>query len=349
MKTTNAKAKAFQTPGGPSADKAPEKTQFRPTSARPQKLKLAHAETVKLEIHGDELGSLDGTEVEYCPPRPNNLPYESDIFIEGEPNFDILKDPNQRRAWQRSLYIQADSNGVSKRERQLEESLAKALKETDEKILKAVEEDEFTIGDLPELSMGKKRQENKPAKPAEQQIRKVGGEYSRGPGTITSRRAASALAIAPKLAPAPVKASKPFTAPYNPSFLVRSKKTPLPTNAASTMYHNAVVATSKSTIGYRKGRTASSVLNMSYEPPARPAVGLARSHSNLSMGSDSTITPARLAKKQGDSEDWRKLAFLGAFDTDDDDLEPGLRGALPDCLRNDEDTEEEFVMTLGNL
>jgi hypothetical protein len=54
MKTTNAKAKVFQTPAGPAPEKELEKTQPKPqTSARRPK-KLIHADAVKLEIHGDE-------------------------------------------------------------------------------------------------------------------------------------------------------------------------------------------------------------------------------------------------------------------------------------------------------
>ncbi len=73
---------------------------------------------------------------------------------------------------------------------------------------------------------------------------------------------------------------------------------------------------------------------------------MTRSVSNFSQASDTTITPARFAQKEEDLE-WKKLDWLGAFDVDDEDLEPGLRGALPECLRADED-DEEFVMTLGS-
>lgn len=41
--------------------------------------------------------------------------------------------------------------------------------------------------------------------------------------------------------------------------------------------------------------------------------------------------------------------FLGLFDADDEDPEPGLRGVLPDCLRKDEDAEVEFVMALPGI
>jgi hypothetical protein len=41
--------------------------------------------------------------------------------------------------------------------------------------------------------------------------------------------------------------------------------------------------------------------------------------------------------------------FQGIFDTDDEDLESGLRGVLPDCLRKGEDAEVDFVMTLPGI
>jgi len=73
---------------------------------------------------------------------------------------------------------------------------------------------------------------------------------------------------------------------------------------------------------------------------------LTRSVSNLSDISDTTITPARFADQE--QEEWRRFDFLRVFDADDEDLEPGLRGALPDSLRVDDDEDEEFVLKLGS-
>src|SRR3954471_17513775 len=91
MKTTNAKAKPFQTPG-PALEKSPEKTIAPKTSARRPK-KVVHAETVKLQVHDDE-EPLAERDVEYCPPKPVDLPYESDVFPKGCLNYDVLKPAN---------------------------------------------------------------------------------------------------------------------------------------------------------------------------------------------------------------------------------------------------------------
>lgn len=67
----------------------------------------------------------------------------------------------------------------------------------------------------------------------------------------------------------------------------------------------------------------------------------------MSQASDTTITPARFAKEGQENEEWKKrLTFLSAFDVDEEELEPGLRGIMPDSLRGQDEDEEEFVLTL---
>jgi hypothetical protein len=67
----------------------------------------------------------------------------------------------------------------------------------------------------------------------------------------------------------------------------------------------------------------------------------------MSDASDATITPARFAQKE--NEDWRRPAFMKAFDhEDDEDSEPGLGSGLAECLRRADEEDEEFVMTLGS-
>ena len=326
MKTTNAKAKAFQTPAGPAPEKELEKTQAPKTSARRPK-KVTHGETVKLQVHDDE-GPLAEREVEYCPPKPKDLPYESEDFPKGCLNYDVLKPEILMRGIHDTYFVQVDENGLTRMDREYEESRKKSAKALDEHVMKMMEE-EWTIGDVPELN-------KKQAKPTEQ-VKKA--PSTKAPSTIASRKAASALSVSPKSAAAPPKTSKPIPKPS--SFLARPKPAPLPTNP-SAMRHTAAAAASRNTIGYTKGRTASSVLQ-------KREGGFTRSVSNLSQGSDSTITPARFAEKETGpgSDEWKKLKFLGAFDVDDEELEPGLRGMLPECLRRDEEDDEEFVMTLG--
>ena len=68
MKTTNAKAKAFQTPAPPPADNDLGKTNQKTLSARKAKPRVSHAEMTKLEILGD-VDVLEEREIEYMPPR----------------------------------------------------------------------------------------------------------------------------------------------------------------------------------------------------------------------------------------------------------------------------------------
>ena len=68
MKTTNAKARAFQTPAPPPADNDVGKTNQKSVSARKAKPRISHAEMTKLEVLGDK-DLLEEREVEYMPPR----------------------------------------------------------------------------------------------------------------------------------------------------------------------------------------------------------------------------------------------------------------------------------------
>ena len=67
MKTTNAKAKAFQTPAPPPTDNDLGKTNQKSLSARKAKPRVSHAEMTKLEVLGDK-DVLEEREIEYMPP-----------------------------------------------------------------------------------------------------------------------------------------------------------------------------------------------------------------------------------------------------------------------------------------
>lgn len=331
MKTTNAKAKAFQTPASLGPEKEIEKSQGPKTSARRPK-KVTHADTIKLQIHGDE-SPLAEREVEYAPPKPKDIPYESDIFPDGCLNYDVLKPENLMKGMHQTYYRNIEENRRIKLEATYEEDYQRSAKAGDAQVLKMMEE-EWTVGDVPETFRHLRK---KAAKPSVVPARKPTSIPSKGPATITSRRAASALSAAAKPTIAPPKAYKPVQKPSIP-FLGRSRPTtPMPPSNASAINHNASAAASRSTIGYSKGQSASNALQ-------RRDGGLARSVSNLSQASDTTITPARFAEQEHD--DSGRLNFLKAFDVDDEDLEPGLRGELPKCL-GEEDDDEEFVLKLN--
>jgi hypothetical protein len=345
MKTTNAKAKGFQTPG-PVQQAELEKTQKPQTSNRKPK-RVIHADTVKLEVHGDESPLVD-RDVEYCPPRPKDLPYESDIFPDGCLDYSLLKHDNpMREAFKQ--HRQANKSGFIKFERETENAYQKSIKAGEDHIL-AMMEEEWTIGDVPETfrHLRKKQvsSQDQPKPRVVDQVKRSINMPTKGPATINSRNAASILSATSKSTIALPKASKP--APKL-SFLSRPKSIAAPSvpSNASIMRTQAAIATSRSTIGHTKGRSVSGILHTQQQPPVKTQrQALARSISNMSEASDSTITPARFAQKETGRE-WNSPAFMKAFDRPDDDLDLALGGGLAECLRRADEDEEEFVMTLG--
>ncbi len=310
---------------------------------------------MKLEIHGDE-SPLKDDDVEFCPPKPKDIPYESEDFPDGCINYEVLKGKNLMRGIWKNYHVQVDENGVNKMEREYEEAYQKSAAKADEQIKKMMEED-WTVGDVPETfrHIRKKPSAHKPEvlKPKStnvQQPKQLSNIPKRGPATITSRRAVSALSNLSTAAPILPKTRNPIP---KSTFLSRSKPAPqrsVPSHA-STMRHTAAEATSRSTIGYNKGRSASGALHPPNAPtttlPAerKPRV-LARSASNLSSASDSTITPARFAQKGNNQEEWQNLKFLDAFLPEDEGAEESLGGALPECLRRMDEEDEGFVFKL---
>ncbi len=261
-----------------------------------------------------------------------------------------------RGIWE-NYHVKVDENGVNQMEREYEKAYQKSAAKADEQIRKMMEED-WTVGDVPETFRHLRK---KPSAPKQEVLRprptntshskKLPSIPDKGPATITSRKAVSALSNFPKAAPIPLKASR--LAP-KPSFLSRSKPAPKRTvpSHASTMRHTAAEAVSRSTIGYNKGRSTSGAL---HPPPAptttlpaeRKPRALMRSASNLSSASDSTITPARFAQKANETEGWQNPKFLEAFLPEDEEAEDGLGGALPECLRRMDEEDEGFVFGLG--
>ena len=252
------------------------------------------------------------------------------------------------RGWRNYYLNPVDEDGVSRKEKAYEKKLEKIRKDTDERILKVVEELDWTVGDVPETFAHLRIRDQKAKEQTRSKVDEQGNTRpttsEKGPATITSRRAASALSMVPKEPLAVPKTRLSSTASRTPTSFLNRGKNPAPTLQPnpSTMRHTVAKAASRSTIGYNKGRSASSVLNMRRG-------NLARSASNLSNISDTTITPASYSQKRSSEacrEDWTRLQLLGAFDTDEE-LDPGLRGELSECLRRDEDTDEEFILTLN--
>ena len=153
-------------------------------------------------------------------------------------------------------YRTADRDGKSIFDR-IDEQGQEKIRRDDETFLKMMAEQEWTVRDVPEtfqhLGERKRREMQKVARKASAPIKK--GDLgrrptvpSKGPDTITARRAATALSnptIKPKSLP-----GKPLTAKPRPALLSRKPVTIAKQNTAGLVRHSGSVVASKSTIDY---------------------------------------------------------------------------------------------------
>jgi hypothetical protein len=219
----------------------------------------------------------------------------------------------------------------------MEEQRQRDFKRLDEQVRKDMDEFDWSIGDVPETKTAKQSKTLATISEAGDGTLKINKKLaarpiSKQPPTIASRKAASALALAPKPSNALMNAKKLNVKPAPSAFkgpncllpLKRQVQRPVITRESSTE-RAAAVAASRSTLGYSKGRSTSSAIQGSDRPktPAGPPVrrALSRSASTASSGSECTITPARYAQvSKGDTGGaLKRLEFLSIFDVDDDD------------------------------
>lgn len=81
LKTTNARAKAFQTPAAPVTDNPLDKNTQKSGTTRKPKPRANHADMSKVEAVG-EMGEPEEREVEYMPPKPEGRPCSDHVYIQ---------------------------------------------------------------------------------------------------------------------------------------------------------------------------------------------------------------------------------------------------------------------------
>ncbi len=356
-KTTNAKANraTHQTPGVKGITRELEKTTIKPTATLRPKHAAPQTENSKLEVHTDK-NPLEDEEVEYAPPRPKDLPYESDVFPDGVLTFDGLKPENLFKGYYQYYFNRVGDDGKTAMERDMDQRQQQSFERGEEQIRRDMDEFDWSIGDIPESKdLFKKKANPAPAASAVKKV--VRAVPPKQPSTLTSREAASALSmttkpagiaqlnVAKRTAPTGTKApTKGFLLPTRKA-MQRVAQPPLTVRERAT-----AVAASRSTLGYNKGRSISSAVHATSREPAtiRPALQdqtapgpkprtLMRSVSTASTGSDATITPARFAQ----SAKQQRPDFLSIFDGDDEEDALG-GGGMPPM----DDDEEDFQLTV---
>ncbi|KAF4780295.1 hypothetical protein HER10_EVM0010857 [Colletotrichum scovillei] len=343
-KTTNAKARATQNTGG----KDGEKTQTKPTTTKKLKQRSPSVGPLKLEVRNDQAGPAEEPDVEYAPPTVKDLPYESDVLSKEDLTFEGLKPENMFKGYYNHFYNPMGEDGVRLQDRQHQERLQKALKESDERILRDIQEMDWSVSDVPETSAISQRKAPAPA-PNPAVTRKAVGGAPKYPPTITSRRAASALSMSTgnTIRQKKVVEQKPTVRRPISSILPKTRPNRPAVAPKSSVAESAMgEAVSRNTLGYTKGRSASSFVS------GRPASAAAAR--SVSTDAKTTLAPKMTMRRdaspqkqrqeaRNDSEELGKLQFLSIFDPAGDDEDDGIGSAGP---RNEEFEDDEFEMKL---
>ncbi|KAI9652060.1 MAG: hypothetical protein M1829_001967 [Trizodia sp. TS-e1964] len=245
LKTTNAKAKGLQTPAlGIGLDKS----QVKNATIRKTKQRVLHVDEAqtKTSVADD---SVVEREIEYMPPRPKALP----DFPEDMPpplDYSQLEGQNLVRGMWVDYLDPIDDNGVRRSEKGWQKELETAEREMDAMILESMEntDDNYVFEVLKTYS----KKQTSSAKRVDSKVRPTKAiNEPQGPATEISIKAASLLSSKPKL----LFADKPRKTSFIPS-RGANKRSKSPT----TMQHTAARVVSNSTLGYTRGRSASSNL-----------------------------------------------------------------------------------------
>lgn len=268
------------------------------------------------------------------PDPPEDLPYNTD--------FPQFKGQNLTRGWE----LLHDDNpvgedGLTRKERQWREEQAAHEKRVDDMIQKQFENMELrgiNVRETPDEPCADEIRQKKLAAERQSQDKLAKAKTgSRGVSTIKSRNAAAALSQQPtSTLPRPRTNTAQTSRPLS-SRLTAKKPTPPPSNQ-SAMRHTAATANSRSTLGYTKGRNASSTLSgKSFKPHADQ-----RSQSPII--SQEMFNPP--SKPTAGAFDFRSRSRLNyEIESEDDDI---LDEVAPPSLPIYEEDEEtaNFQLTL---
>lgn len=316
------------------------------------KLKGPALDPLKVSVLNDPTN--DEHDIEYAPARAKDLPYESDVFPDGELTFEGLKKENMFKGYYNHFYNPMGEDGKRLLDRQHEQRMKKALKQHDADIMKEIETMDWSISDLSDNEQEQIVQK-KTVPVANPDVAAAGqGTVKRVrqpayPPTINSRRAASALSTSSDTTIRQRKATGPVAPVRRPvSSLLPSRRTAKTTVPSKTAPGDSVVAdaASRSTLGYTKGRSASSLLN---KKPSTTGLGQntvrPRVRPTSTIPSTSTIPASQQHQRSASAhggDALHKLNFLSIFEPEEEDDEANGFGGVPHF----DDDEEEFELKL---
>ena len=314
----------------------------------------------KLRVQPDitSAPNADGvSEPEYAPPPPVPLPYESDVLPKGGLTFHGLESQNLFKGFYHHFHNPVDENGVSRMEKKFNKEMEAVLKKVEERNAEEMESIHWNPEDLaenasnnslaaaPAISSGRTGTEdgiNKP-RPAPR-----ARSAQRHISTVSSRRAASALAAGgdkKTTLPSPSEAVTPARRPLS-TLISRSKPAkPIITAPRPSTTSTGEVA-SRTTLGYTKGRTASSMVHSAEKQhlPVKSQAASSLLHSSSSSSSSLTNTPRKGRRDTMVVDAQPSPRFVSIFDDSEDGDLPPLRFSFQDSCEDDK--EEEFQLRL---
>ncbi|KYK54313.1 hypothetical protein DCS_06270 [Drechmeria coniospora] len=356
LSTRKGHQQAMITPMGSSPPPSSNTSQARPTAQKISQ-KTVGGEPVLFDILADKgEPSEEDDEPEYAPPAPTPLPYESDVLPPGGLTFEGLKKVNFLKGFYEHFHNPIDEDGISREQKRFNREMEAVLGKAREHCQREAAEIDWNTLDIekPEaVAMGLRPNAFNDVDTALDTTARP--STRRNPPTMTSRRAVSALALAS------VDRNAAVTKPpgRNPairrplSSIISSSRAAKPALAPpmSTSGNIAAEAASRTTIGYTKGRTASSMIrsrggSVINRPKQASKPSGPRDGDSVLATTLPCAYPGGLGRDQTDSELVRPQ-FLCIFDDVDDEDLPPMRGPyLGDDKEEEEEEEFELKLTI---
>jgi hypothetical protein len=328
-----------------------EKTQMKQPTAQKPKPKSS----LQIAVKSDQGNTHDnGEEPEYAPPRPVDLPYESDLLPPGGLSMEGLKKENLFRGYYQHFINPIDENGVSRQDKKFSDEMKAVMDKAIERNERDLADLDWNIADVPETSRLLKKKPDPPEVAEAKMARKVRGTApQKQPSTIRSRKAASALSIpsdtqkkplARSTTPGPAPTRRPLSSIVPGHRASRSVQHVTKTPSAG---NGTAEVASRTTLGYNRGKSASSVIHSRAQSQSSLSGRTTKTPVLRDDDLDLTITPAR-ARRAGIGAvpahvESPRPQFMSIFDQEEDDeeLPPMSCPVLPE-----DEEEEEFELKL---
>ncbi|TWU77511.1 hypothetical protein ED733_007274 [Metarhizium rileyi] len=346
-KTTNARARTGQKAGVKDMIRDIEKTQTKLPVAQKSGSKSVDLQPTKLNIqHDDTVDDNAVPEPEYAPPRPIPLPYESDVLPPGGLTFNGLSKGNLLKGYYQHFHNLVDENGISRIEKQFNKEMETVLRKAEERNAQELDAISWSPEDVMNNQWPTAVANDSARSSAGSSLRKPRSIIAqKQPTTLSARRAASVLAVHSDRqnisVPRPASSSSTTRRPLSSIITATKPARPVITKPTSTG-NSTGEAASRTTLGYNKGRSASSMVHSHGQSQSIRQRQQFKRTAPQELDSQLTLTPARIRQAALCNTESSRPHFMSIFDDgDEEDLPPLRKPFLPS-----DDEEDEFELKL---